>query len=500
MALAYNEAVESMRKKEYPMLQGKVYLDHGGTTVYSKSLVHRFSEKLTSNLYGNPHSESDPAALSGQEVDKIREQALLFFNANPEHFDLIFTANATAAIKLVGESFRDLASGSSSGTFSYTYHKDSHTSLVGLRNLADEDHKCLTSDEEVEEWLSGQEHNPNCNDNVPGLFAYPGQSNMTGRRLPLSWPRRLRFASANQNIYSLLDAAALATTSPLDFRDPHSAPDFTAVSFYKIFGFPDLGGLIVRRATGHVLTWRKYFGGGTVNMLTVLDESRVERKDATIHDALEDGTLPFHNIIALGCAIDVHHELYGSMSLVSKHTNFLAQRLYRGILSLQHGNGRRVCIVHNDNKDDSAYDDAALQGATVAFNVVNAYGRYFGHPSVERLANENSIYLRSGGLCNPGGIAHYLRIEPWQFKRAWSAGYRCGGASPLEVISGKPIGVVRASLDGEKMDIPEKVPKSRNRSCWSVAGLLLRKHTKSALPPEIDNNKAAAIKSQKWTI
>jgi hypothetical protein len=57
---------------------GKVYLDHGGTTVYSNSLIHRFSEKLMSNLYGNPHSESDPAALSGQEVDKIREQHCCF--------------------------------------------------------------------------------------------------------------------------------------------------------------------------------------------------------------------------------------------------------------------------------------------------------------------------------------------------------------------------------------------------------------------------------------
>jgi len=79
-----------------------------------------FSKKMMSNLYGNPHSKSDPAHLSGQEVDKVREEALRFFGADPEHFDLIFTANATAAIKLVADSFRDLAStGTPSGTFWY---------------------------------------------------------------------------------------------------------------------------------------------------------------------------------------------------------------------------------------------------------------------------------------------------------------------------------------------------------------------------------------------
>jgi molybdenum cofactor sulfurtransferase len=425
---------------------GKVYLDHGGTTIYAKSLIDRFSAKLISNLYGNPHSESDPAALSGSEVDKIREKALRFFHADPQHFDLVFTANATAAIKLVGESFRDLSAHSSTGSFSYTYHKDSHSSLVGLRELTNGNYKCLQSDFEVEDWLSAHGQTSSWEEEVPGIFAYPGQSNMTGRRLPLRWPRKLRNSSTIQNTYSLLDAAALTTTAPLDFSDPESAPDFTAVSFYKIFGFPDLGGLIVRRATGHVLTWRKYFGGGTVNMITVSSEARVERKDATIHDAMEDGTLPFHNIIALGCAIDVHEELYGSMERISKHTNFLARRLYNALLSFRHGNGQRVCIIHNDDKTESAYDDPTTQGATIAFNIVNAQGRYFGHSSVERLANENNIYLRSGGLCNPGGIAHYLKLESWQFKRAWSAGYRCGVASQLEVISGKPIGVVRASL------------------------------------------------------
>lgn len=51
-------------------------------------------------------------------------------------------------------------------------------------------------------------------------------------------------------------------TPPLDLGEASTAPDFTALSFYKIFGFPDLGALIVRKSTVSVLERRKFFGGG----------------------------------------------------------------------------------------------------------------------------------------------------------------------------------------------------------------------------------------------
>ena len=405
---------------------------------------------MISNLYGNPHSTSDPSQLSGHMVDSIREKTLAFFKADPEHFDLVFTANATAAIKLVGECFRDLASASPmSSTFWYGYHKDAHTSVVGIREMTKGNHHCFPSDDDVEKWLNNFQ-NPaiaTSSSTIPGLFCFPGQSNMTGRRLPLSWIRKLRHSNvpSHQNTYSLLDAAALATTTQLDFSDPDSAPDFTAVSFYKIFGFPDLGALIVRKESGHILGWRKYFGGGTVNSVTVLHEATVQKRDTTLHDALEDGTLPFHNIIALGCAIDVHRKLYGSMKAISKHTSFLSRRLYLGLVNLHHFNGMPLCVIYNDVPERCEFGNPVTQGATVAFNLMKADGNYVGHSQVEKIANERGIFLRSGGLCNAGGIASYLHVEPWQFKRAWSAGHRCGEGG-IDHVNGKPTGVVRASL------------------------------------------------------
>ncbi|KAH8820634.1 pyridoxal phosphate-dependent transferase [Xylogone sp. PMI_703] len=457
----YPDTVERLRDTEYPMLKGKAYLDHGGATIYARSLVESFSQRMLTGLYGNPHSDSAPAALSGSMVDAAREKALRFFGANPEDYDLIFVANATAAIKLVMESFRDLAGNdnyhsSSTNHFRYAYHKDSHTSIVGVRELTD-NHWCFRSDEEVEAWLGSSNMGNDTldsrltkeEDEKPCLFAYPGQSNMTGRRLPLDWISKLRKSSLSRhrNAYSLLDAAALAMNASLKnvFRDVDKAPDFTCLSFYKIFGFPDLGALIVRRSSGHVLTWRRYFGGGTVDMVSVMDKQGWHRvKDYTLHDGLEDGTLPFHSILALDCAIDVHERLYGSMDNISKHTQFLAKRLYDGLRRLYHNNGQPLIAIHNDSGNN--YDDATKQGATIAFNLKDSNSEFIPFQDVEQSADSKGIYLRSGGLCNPGGVATYLNLRPWEFKRNWSSGYRCGSNDSPKLIAGKPAGVVRASL------------------------------------------------------
>jgi selenocysteine lyase/cysteine desulfurase len=212
-----------------------------------------------------------------------------------------------------------------------------------------------------------------------------------------------------------MDAAALAMTSPMGgvFADPEAAPDFVCVSFYKIFGFPDLGGLVVRRESGHILALRKYFGGGTVSMVSTVGaawhtskglESTAgggvgagDEHGSALHEGLEDGTLPFHSIIALGEAIDVHAELYGSMENISAHTTSLARRMYAGMKGLRYGNGHPLCKIYEDKEGETGYGDASRQGATVAFNVFRADGGYESYATVERLANERGVYVRSGG-------------------------------------------------------------------------------------------------------
>ncbi|KJY00375.1 hypothetical protein TI39_contig332g00018 [Zymoseptoria brevis] len=433
--------VEDFRDREYPQLKGKTYLDHGGTTLYAKSLVEEFSADLIANLYGNPHSASTPSAIAGHRVDTVRERALRFFGADPEEYDLVFVANATAAIKLVIECFKDHAAASNTPLW-YGYHKDAHTSLVGVREST-KMHRCFTSDEEVDIWInSGGLGGPRARQ--LGLFAYPGQSNMTGRRLPLSWPGRIRKSLHKAATYTLLDAAALASTAPLDLSDAATGPDFVALSFYKIFGFPNIGALLVRKESAHVLESRKFFGGGTVEMVIAVNDVWHAKKETSIHDRLEDGTLPFHSIFALDHAMNVHERLYGPnpMKFISHHTAQLGKMLYDGLTSLKHSNGTPLCRIYKD--DAAIYGDPTMQGAIVAFNVQRPDGTLIGFEDVEEAADERNIYVRSGSLCNPGGVATYLNWSPAEMRAAFASGHRC--SNPTQVMLGKATGVVRVSL------------------------------------------------------
>lgn len=397
-----------------------------------------FSRQMTSNLYGNPHSASSSSQLSMRRVEDVRLRMLHFFNADPDYFDLVFVANATAGMKLVMEAFRE-----QDGGFWYGYHKDAHTSLVGIREAAKAGHHCFMSDEEVEDWLRARESDSAflC-ENELALFAYPAQSNMNGRRLDLSWTSRLRSSKQSKNTFSLLDAAALVSTSPLDLSDQSQAPDFTVLSFGKIFGFPDLGALIVRKESGSILQRRGYFGGGTVEMVTCGKENWHISKEQSLHDHLEDGSLPIHSIIALDSGLDVLEKLHISMECIASHAGLLAKRLYEGLNALRHWNGEKVCEIYKDPY--SSYSDHNTQGPIIAFNLINSRNVFISNSEVEKLAAVRNIQIRSGGLCNPGGVASSLGLPPWSMRRNFAAGQRCTGEQ--DIIDGKPTGMLRASL------------------------------------------------------
>ncbi|KZF24786.1 PLP-dependent transferase [Xylona heveae TC161] len=435
----YPQDIDLIRKEQYPMLQDTTYLDYAGTTPFAKALIERFSTDMMSNLFGNPHSASPSSQLSTQRIEDVRLRVLRLFNADPAEFDVVFVANATAGIKLVMEGFQAHPKG-----FWFGYHKDSHTSLVGVRETATCGQRCFTSDSEVERWIAQMaEDGQGANDGLE-LFAYPGQSNMNGRRLPLDWCRRLRESAAvgHRSAFSLLDAAALVSTSPLDLSNSAKAPDFTVVSFYKIFGFPDLGALILRKEAGQVLQQRRYFGGGTVDMVVSLQEQWHARKDRHLHEQLEDGTLPIHSILALDAALDTHESIFCSLEKISSHTARLARRLYDELSALRHGNGEPVCAIYKDST--STYGDPQSQGPIIAFNIRNSLGAWISNTELEKLAAIKSIQLRTGGVCNPGGIASALQLAPWEMKRNFSAGQRC--AAENDIMGGKPTGVARVSF------------------------------------------------------
>jgi molybdenum cofactor sulfurtransferase len=74
-------------------------------------------------------------------------RVLEFFNADPAHFDVLFTANATAIIKLVADALSKHEAG-----FDYDFDYKCHTSSLRVGRLV-KNSICLTSGKAVASWI-----------------------------------------------------------------------------------------------------------------------------------------------------------------------------------------------------------------------------------------------------------------------------------------------------------------------------------------------------------
>ena len=188
---------------------------------------------------------------------------------------MIFTSSATAALKLVGESFTYKTNGI------FAYLQDNHTSVLGMRAYA-KDTCCIKVNDALSE-LNGDVKNDNGKDNCNSLFVFPAQSNFSGTKYPVAWIDYVKKGALNpilktscRNWFVLLDAACYASTNELDLST--IKPDFVTISFYKIFGYPTgLGALLVRNSSCDSLK-KRYYGGGTVLMAQTLENVAVMRE------------------------------------------------------------------------------------------------------------------------------------------------------------------------------------------------------------------------------
>ena len=125
-------ALAELRRLEYARLDegGQVYLDYTGGGLHAASQIEAHAELLRARVLGNPHSNSPTSLASTELVERARRVVREFFNAPPDDYLCVFTANASAALRLVGESYR-FAPG---GTFALT--ADNHNSVNGIREFA----------------------------------------------------------------------------------------------------------------------------------------------------------------------------------------------------------------------------------------------------------------------------------------------------------------------------------------------------------------------------
>ncbi|KAJ2877363.1 hypothetical protein FB639_003797 [Coemansia asiatica] len=401
------------------------------------------ADELLTCIPANPHSQHTASQWTHLRIEQTRDRLLRFFGTTAEKYAVVFTANATAAIRLSGE----LTPFSKKGVFCYS--RESHTSVVGVRNLAAERGVAVrpADFDEIKTIVLPE------NTNGTSLLAYPAQCNFSGQRFPLDVAdniyRMHRSSDKDKSDHApwwvLMDAAGFVSSSPLKLDALKTGPDFVAASMYKIFGAPTgLGVLLIKRSSIPYLSPKRYFGGGTVASISFDRRWQEFRHD--IESRLEDGTLNFQAIVSLNHALDAYARNFGSPENVAWHTQSVTKYALYAMRSLRHKNGNPVCHIYGHN-DDSVW------GPVIAFNLKDINGWFIGYYDVERLAVMSGIALRTGRFCNPGAAQKWLDFTTAELMHLASLGITCGDEN--DIVAGKPVGAMRVSFGAmsNKQDI-----------------------------------------------
>ncbi|MEW5830936.1 MAG: aminotransferase class V-fold PLP-dependent enzyme [Chloroflexota bacterium] len=425
-------AIDELRAGEYSRLDrlSHVYLDYTGGGLYADSQIRAHHQMLTGNVFGNPHSTNPTSMAATELVESARKYVLEFFDADPAEYVAIFTANASGALKLVGESYPFDAGDQYLLTF------DNHNSVNGIREFAHAKGAEVTylpvalPDMRVEESML-DEALARSRPGGDNLFAFPAQSNFSSVKHPLAWIEKAHAAGWDV----LLDAAAFAPTSRLDLS--RFKPDFVPLSFYKIFGYPTgLGALIARRQALSKLR-RPWFAGGTITVASVQGD-KYYLADAPA--AFEDGTLDYLDIPAI--EIGLRHIASIGYETIHERVRCLTGWLLDNLTQMKHSTGKALVSLYGPTNTES-------RGGAVAVNFFNRDGFPIDHRDVERLANRSNISLRTGCFCNPGAGEIALGISSMELAACFSMP---GKEQRLSLddfrlcIDGKSSGAVRISV------------------------------------------------------
>ena len=331
---------------------------------------------------------------------------LAHFNAPPEEYVAIFTPNATAACRLVGEAY---PFGPRS---QLVLTHDNHNSVHGIREFArlrgapmgyvpfsspelrvDDNAIRYALDRPapgrlgaawrvarsgVAPWAGrgrrARRQQPQAWEDVwdgggpevavsrttpdhpRGLFAYPAQSHFSGVQHPLRW-----IEMAHERGFDvLLDTAAYVSSNSLDLSVVK--PDFVPISWYKVFGDPTgVGCLIARRKVLERL-WRPSFAGSSAYLAKVLDNRHTV---AAASARFEDGTLSFLQMPGLDFGLSWVADI--GIGQIRQRVMCLTGWLIDRLVALRHSNGQPMARIY-------APVNTQGRGGTVAFNLLVSFG------------------------------------------------------------------------------------------------------------------------------
>ena len=221
-----------------------VYLDYTGS-----GPLRRVAGAPARGTADRPKSSATPTRPTRRRrsrprlVERARDRVLSFFNASPDDYDVIFTANASQALKLVAESYPF----EHGGRFLLTF--DNHNSVNGIREFARARGATVTYVPVLPPDMRLDE----------AALAESGARRRTATRIS-SPTRRSRTSRASSTRSSGSSGrrrpAGTCCSTPRPSSRPTGSisrrwhPDFVVLSFYKIFGYPTGVGALLATPAG----------------------------------------------------------------------------------------------------------------------------------------------------------------------------------------------------------------------------------------------------------
>lgn len=391
--------LDELRVREYGRLdqQDHVYLDYTGGNLYAESQLREHMALLQQNVLGNPHSTNPTSMASTRLIHSAQDAIFDYFNASPDEYVIAFTANATGALKLVGESYPFGPGARLLLTF------DNHNSVNGIREFARAKHAQFAYAPIVPPDLRIDESKLEAQLDLaePGhhnLFAFPGQSNFSGVRHSLEWIARAQAKGWDV----LLDGAAFTPTNRLDLSQWH--PDFVSLSFYKIFGYPTGVGCLLARKAALAKLQRPWFGGGTIQIVSVQGDNHYM---APNEQAFEDGTVNYLSLPAVEIGLRYITDI--GIDLIHKRVACLTEWLLNDLTALRHHNHAPLVRIYGPT-------DLSERGGSIAVNFFDPQRRLLPYQQVEARTNQMNISIRTGCFCNPGGREMSLGFSEEELK------------------------------------------------------------------------------------
>ena len=214
--------------------QRHIYLDYTGGGLYAESQVRAARRAARRrSVFGNPHSASPSSSATTALVERTRRAVLELVQRRAGDYTAVFTANATGALKLVGESYPFAPGGRLLLTF------DNHNSVNGIREFAR---------------ARGAARRLRAADGARAAARSRARSTRCSRQATRATPQSVRVSRAVEFLRRAASARARRERAraragtccstrrrscrpiALDLR--RCSPTSSRVSFYKMFGYP----------------------------------------------------------------------------------------------------------------------------------------------------------------------------------------------------------------------------------------------------------------------